>query len=138
MRVVVFAPALSAVEEDAGGITAKGFPMTSCYVNGFPATITVPMVIAMTALGGTDYNPTKVIVATSPSGQRVGSLEFSWQWPDNPPTPVKFRVFTQYLPLRVEEAGVHTLGLYDSLEDTETEYLFPFPILRTNPLLQSR
>ena len=48
---------------------------------------------------------------TSPSGQRVGSLEFSWQWPDNPPTPVKFRVFTQYLPLRVEEAGVHTLGL---------------------------
>ena len=34
--------------------------------------------------------------------------------------------------------GVYTLGLYDSLEDTDTEYLFPFPILKVNPLLQSR
>lgn len=138
MRVVVFAPALSAVDEEAGGVTVKGFPMTSCYVNNVPAQITVPIVVAMTALGGTDYDPSKVIVATSPSGERVGSLEFGWHWPDNPPTPVKFRVFTQYLPIRVEEAGVYTLGLYDSLADTETEYLFPFPILKVNPLLQSR
>ena len=138
MRVVVFAPALSAVDEEAGGVTVKGFPMTSCYVNNVPAQITVPIVVAMTALGGTDYDPSKVIVATSPSGEQVGSLEFSWHWPDNPPTPVKFRVFTQYLPIRVDEAGVYTLGLYDSLADTETEYLFPFPILKVNPLLQSR
>ncbi|MEI6254443.1 MAG: hypothetical protein WCP30_16730 [Mycobacteriaceae bacterium] len=138
MRVVVFAPALSATEEEAGGVTVKGFPMTSCFVNNFPAQITVPIVVAMTALGGTDYDPAKVIVATSPSGDRVGSLEFGWHWPDNPPTPVKFRVFTQYLPIRVDEAGVYTLGLYDSLDDTETDCLFPFPILRPNPLLQSR
>lgn len=138
MRVVVFAPALSAVDEEAGGVTVKGFPMTSCYVNNVPAQITVPIVVAMTALGGTDYDPVKVIVATSPSGERVGSLEFGWHWPDNPPTPVKFRVFTQYLPIRVEEAGVYTLGLYDNLTDTETEYLFPFPILKVNPLLQPR
>lgn len=138
MRVVVFAPALSAVDEEAGGVTVKGFPMTLCYVNNLPAQITVPIVVAMTALGGTDYDPSKVIVATSPSGERAGSLEFGWHWPDNPPTPVKFRVFTQYLPIRVEEAGVYTLGLYDSLADTETEYLFPFPILKVNPLLQSR
>jgi len=138
MRVVVFAPALSAVEEEAGGVRTKGFPMTLCYVNSFPAQITVPVVVAMTALGGTDYDPVKVIIATSPAGDRVGSLEFGWHWPDNPPTPVKFRVFTQYLPIRVDEAGVYTLGLYDSLEDTETEYLFPLPVLRVNPLLQSR
>ena len=54
MRVVGFAPSLSAVAEDAGGVTVKGFPMTSCYVNNFPAQITVPMVVAMTALGGTE------------------------------------------------------------------------------------
>ena len=138
MRVGAFAPALSANEEDAGGVAVKGFPMTSCYVNNFPAQITVPIVVAVTALGGTDYDPVKVIVATSPEGERVGSLEFGWHWNDNPPTPVKFRVFTQYLPMRVEEAGVYTLGLYDSLEDTESEHLFPLPVLKMNPLLQSR
>jgi hypothetical protein len=42
MRVVAFAPSLSAVEEDAGGVNIKGFPMTSCYVDNFPAQITVP------------------------------------------------------------------------------------------------
>ena len=71
MRVVAFAPSLSAVEEDAGGIAVKGFPMTSCYVNSFPAQITVPMVVAVTTLGGTDYDPVKVIVATSPDGERL-------------------------------------------------------------------
>lgn len=138
MRVVAFAPALSANEEEAGGVAVKGFPMTSCYVNNFPAQITVPIVVAVTALGGTDYDPVKVIVATSPGGERVGSLEFGWHWNDNPPTPVKFRVFTQYLPMRVTEAGVYTLGLYDSLEDTDSEHLFPLPVLKMNPLLQTR
>lgn len=138
MRVVAFAPSLSAVEEDAGGIAVKGFPMTSCYVNNFPAQITVPMVVAVTTLGGTDYDPTKVIVATSPEGERVGSLEWAWHWDDNPPTPVKFRVFTQYLPMRAETAGVYTIGLYDSLEDTDSDVLFPLPVLKTNPLLQTR
>lgn len=138
MRVVAFAPSLSAVEEDAGGIAVKGFPMTSCYVNRFPAQITVPMVVAVTTLGGTDYDPVKVIVATSPEGERVGSLEWGWHWDDNPPTPVKFRVFTQYVPMRVVEPGVYTLGLYDSLEDTHSEHLFPLPVLKKSQILPTR
>ena len=138
MRVVAFAPSLSAVEEDAGGVNIKGFPMTSCYVDNFPAQITVPMVIAVCALGGGDYDPKKVIVANSPEEQRVGSLEFGWHWHDNPPTPVKFRVFTQYLPMRAETAGVYMIGLYDSLDDTETDIMFPLPVLKRNPLLQPR
>ncbi|MBU3749956.1 MAG: hypothetical protein FGM52_05805 [Mycobacterium sp.] len=138
MRVVAFAPSLSAVEEAAGGIAVKGFPMTCCYVNNFPAQITVPMVVAVTALGGTDYDPVKVIVATSPEGERVGSLEWAWHWDDNPPTPVKFRVFTQYLPMRVEQPGVYTLGLYDSLTDTHSEHLFPLPVLKNSQLLRNR
>ena len=47
MRVVAFAPALSANEEDAGGVSIKGFPMTSCYVSEFPSQITVPVVVAV-------------------------------------------------------------------------------------------
>lgn len=138
MRVVAFAPALSAVDEDAGGVTAKGFPMTSCFVDNFPAQITVPMVVAVCALGGADYDPVKYIVATSPDGERVGSLEFGWHWQDNPPTPVKFRVFTQYLPIRVEAPGVYSIGLYDELHATDTDNLFPLPVLRSNPLIQAR
>ena len=138
MRCVAFAPSLSAVEEDAGGVNVKGFPMTSCYVRNFPAQITVPMVVAFCAMGGSDYDPKQYIVATSADGERVGSLEFSWHWHDNPPTPVKFRVFTQYLPMRVESAGVYTIGLYDSLEATESDHLFPLPVLKMNPLLKTR
>ncbi|MEI7717967.1 MAG: hypothetical protein WCI78_18090, partial [Mycobacterium sp.] len=68
----------------------------------------------------------------------VGSLEFGWHWHDNPPTPVKFRVFTQYLPMRVESSGVYTIGLYNSLDEAETDVLFPLPVLKRNPLLQTR
>ena len=138
MRVVAFAPSLSATEEDAGGVNIKGFPMTACYVNQFPNQITVPMVVAVCALGGADYDPVRYIVATSPDGERVGSLEFGWHWHDNPPTPVKFRVFTQYLPMRAEAPGVYMIGLYDSLDDTETDIMFPLPVLKRNPLLQPR
>jgi hypothetical protein len=84
------APALSAIGEEAGGVTLKGFPMTLCYVNSFPAQITVPIVVAVTALGGDGLRP----------GQ-----------------------------------GHHR---DDSLEDTESEHLFPRPFLKVNPLLQAR
>ena len=138
MRVVTFAPALSAEDDAAGGVNLTGFPMTSCYVDNFPAQITVPMVVAFCALGGADYDPVRYIVAHSPEGERVGSLEFRWHWHDNPPTPVKFRVFTQYLPMRVEAAGVYTVGLYETLDAGESEHLYPLPVLRMNPLLATR
>ena len=51
---------------------------------------------------------------------------------------MKFRVFTQYLPMRVEAAGVYSIGLYDSLDQLETEYLYPLPVLKMNPLLANR
>ena len=138
MRVVAFAPSLSAVEEESGGVNIKGFPMTACYFDSFPAQITIPMVVSVCALGGGEYDPVRVIAAYSAGGERVGSLEFGWHWHDNPPTPVKFRVFAQYLPMRVESAGVYTIGLYESLDDTETDVLFPLPVLKRNPLLQTR
>ena len=108
--------------------------MTSCYVDRFPTQLTIPLVVAVSAVGGSEYNAQKYVVATSPDDERVGALEFAWQWPDNPPVSVKFRVFAQHLPMRVPSAGVYTLGLYDSLDDTETEHLFPLPVLGRNPL----
>ena len=40
--------------------------------------------------------------------------------------------------MRAEAAGVYTIGLYDSLDDTETDVLFPLPVLKRNPFLQTR
>jgi hypothetical protein len=34
----------------------------------------------------------------------------------------------------VEQPGVYTLGLYDSLSDTHSEHLFPLPVLKKNQL----
>lgn len=130
MRVVAFAPSLSAVSQDAGGVAVEGFPLTTCYVQSVPAQITIPVVIAVCAAQGDDYNPRKFIVATAPNGERVGTLEFSWEWPDTPSVPVKFRVFAQYLPMNIQAAGIHTLGLYDDREATDTDTLYPLPVLQ--------
>lgn len=137
MRVVAFAASLSAVEDDTGGVSAKGFPMTSCYTDNFPAQLTIPMVVAFCALGGADYDPVKYIIASSPDGGRVGVLEFSWHWPDNPPAPVKYRVFAHHFPMRVETAGLYTVGLYDSMHSMESDHYFPLMVIRRNPLIQT-
>ncbi|MGY4711240.1 hypothetical protein ACXDF8_17025 [Mycolicibacterium sp. CBM1] len=134
MQVVAFAPARKAALEEAGGVTAEGFPMTSCYVESLPAQITVPLVLAVHTQGGTDYEPRRYIIAKSPEGERVGLLEFAWQWPDTPGVPVKFRVFAHHLPMTVYSAGVYSIGLYDRPEAPEPEFSFPMPVSRLNPL----
>jgi hypothetical protein len=133
MHVMTFAPSLRATEVDAGGVNAEGFPMTCCYVESFPSQITIPVVVAVYARGGSDYDPRRYIIATSPRGERVGALEFAWHWPDSPGSPVKFRVFAHQLPMTVDTAGVYTIGLYEGPEATETAH-FPLPVSRLNPL----
>lgn len=133
MHVVAFAPSLSAVVDDAGGVNAQGFPMTSCRVESFPAHITVPLVLAVYTQGGTDYDPQRFIIGKSPRGETVGVLESRWHWPDNPGAPVKYRVFAHQLPLHVSTAGVYTIGLYETRDATETAHQFPLPVLKANP-----
>ncbi|MDT5094739.1 MAG: hypothetical protein QOH60_4102 [Mycobacterium sp.] len=133
MQVVAFAPSLSAAVDEAGGVNAHGFPMTSCHVESFPAQITVPLVLAVYTQGGTDYDPQRFIVARSPRSETVGVLECRWHWPDNPGAPVKFRVFAHQLPLAVSSAGVYTIGLYESRDGTDTAHVFPLPVLKANP-----
>ena len=63
------------------------------------------------------------------------SHERGGRQPDNPGVPVKFRVFAHHLPFVVHSAGVYTVGLYDSLDATETDHLFPLPVIKANPLM---
>ena len=80
------------VTHEGGGVKADGFPMTSCHVDTFPKQITIPLVLAVYTQGGSDYDPRRYIVATSPEGERLSVLECTWHWPDKPGAPVKFWV----------------------------------------------
>jgi len=127
VRVLAFAPSASAVIED-GGVTARGFPLTSFYVAQFPAQITLPLVLAVCARAGSDYDPLRYIVARSPNGDRLSVLECRWHWPDQDGEPVKFRVFAPQLTIAVPSAGVLTIGLYHSPDATQPAYVFPLPV----------
>jgi hypothetical protein len=110
--------------------------MTSARVTSFPAHFTVPLVLAVYTREGTDYDPRRYIVARSPTGERLGSIECSWHWPDLPGSPVKFWVSTPHLPLVVPSAGIYSIGLYDSLDETHTDHVCPLPVDKANPLLR--
>ena len=132
MRIVTFAPSLSAVEEEAGGLSLRGFPMTSGFVDVFPAEIAVNIVVAVCTLNGDEYDPVRYIVATSPSGERLSTMQFGWRWDDNPDAPVKFRVFAQQLPIVIGSEGTYTLALCEDPDSGVTVADFPLQIFR-NP-----
>jgi len=136
MRVVTFAPSLTAEEQEGGGLTLKGFPMTSAFVDVFPAEVTIPIVLVVAALCGEDYDPVKYIVATSPQGDRLATMEFSWHWDDVPGGMVKFRVFAQYLPVVINNDGVYTLAVCDDPESGEADQTFPLPVF-LNPSISA-
>jgi hypothetical protein len=134
VRIVTFAPSLSAVEEEAGGLALRGFPMTSGYVDVFPAEIVINIVVAVCTLNGDEYDPIRYIIASSPSGERISTMQFGWHWDDNPNCPVKFRAFNQQLPIVVESEGAYTLTLCedpDAIEDDAPT--FPLQMIR-NPM----
>lgn len=105
--------------------------MTSCFVDVFPADITISMVIAVCALNGEEYRPTRYLIASSPAGEQVSAMQFEWQWEDDPDIPVKYRVFAQQLPVRVECEGTYTLGLYPELNATDPEQSYPLQVSLT-------
>lgn len=128
MRVVAFAPALIATEDEGGGVSAGGFPMTNCYVNVFPAEITISVILGLCALSGEDHDPVRYIIVKGPDGERASAMQFGWHWEDDPETPVKFRVFVQQLPILVQSEGIYTLGLYSDLAGTHAEQTFPLQV----------
>jgi hypothetical protein len=128
MRVVAFAPALVATEDEGGGVSAAGFPMTTAYVDVFPVQITISVVIAVCGLSGEDYDPVRYIIATAPNGERSSTMQFSWHWEDDAESQVKFRVFAQQLPLYLESEGTYTLGLHNQMEGGEPEQTFPLQV----------
>jgi len=136
MRVVAFAPALTVTEEQDGGVAATGFPMTNCFVSEAPTEITLSVMIGVCALSGGEYDPVQYLITTGPNGERASGMEFRWHWDDIPETPVKFRVFAQYLPVQITSAGMYIIGLYDSLDATVANAEFPLPVNLYDPLTQ--
>lgn len=135
MRVLAFSPSLEATEQEEGGLALRGFPMTCAYVDTFPVEITVPVVLAVVTDSGGEYNPARYIVATSSEGVRLATMQFGWQWPDVEGVPVKFRVFVQYIPLKVNAPGTITFGLHEDADGTATDHVCYLPV-RRNPFAE--
>lgn len=128
MRVVAFAPALVATEDEGGGVSAGGFPMTTCYVDVFPAEITISVVLGLCALAGEEYDPVRYLIVKGPDGERASAMQFGWHWEDNPETAVKFRVFLQQLPISLTSPGIYNIGLYAHLDAARPEQTFPLQV----------
>jgi hypothetical protein len=129
MQILAFAATRRAVLEDAGGVTAEGFPMTSCYVESFPAQLNLPIVLSVYAPAGDNFVMRRYLGVTSPAGDRVGFLELSWEWPDLPNAPVKYRVLAPVLPMFVDRPGSYSIGLYADAAGSEPEFSFPLSVL---------
>jgi hypothetical protein len=127
VQILAFAASGSAVIEDEA-VSARGLPITALYLRRFPTRITVPLVLAVWARAGDDYDPRRYIVARSPDGERLSVFECSWHWPDQEDEPVKFRVFAPQLPIAVQSAGAYTIGLCHSPDATDPAYAFPLLI----------
>lgn len=138
MEVVAFAPSLDVALDESGGVSVRGFPMTSCAVDSFPAQITMPLVLAVYTQSGTDYDPERFIIAKSPQGETVGIMQCRWHWPDNPDSGVKYRVFAHKMLLNVSAAGMYSIGLFESRHAVETAYRFPLPVVKANPLAMAQ
>lgn len=128
MRVVTFAPSLTAVEGEDGGLALTGFPMTTAFVDVFPAEITIPVVLVVAALCGDEYDTALYVTATSPRGERLCTMQFGWHWDDVEDSLVKFRVFAQFLPVIIDGDGVYTLDVYEDLDAPEPLASFPLPV----------
>jgi hypothetical protein len=44
---------------------------------------------------------------------------------------------TRNLPMVVQTPGIYTIGLYDRPDGTETDHLFPLPVVKANPFAAS-
>ena len=102
----------SATLDDEGAIQATRIPTTCFEVNQIPLEVTIPLVIVVHAEAGRDYEPQLYVVCKDPTGQRTGSSESSWHWPDDEDKPSKYRCFTYPFTFLISTEGQYTIGAY--------------------------
>ena len=95
-----------------GAINATQIPTTSYTVDQTPLRLKVPVVIAVHAPRGSEYEPSLYVVAKDPEGSARGALKFAWQWPDEDDKPSKYRCFTGELSFSVDSVGEYVIGAY--------------------------
>ncbi len=102
----------TAALDDSGAIYATGIPTTWFQVEQIPLVARVPVVLVVHARSGGDYDAELYVVCKDPEGVARGSLQASWQWPDDGDRPSKYRCFTESLTFPVESEGEYTIGAY--------------------------
>lgn len=90
--------------------------------------------VAVCTLNGDEYDPVRYLAATSPSGERLSTMQFDWHGDDNPDAPIKYRVFAQQLPIVVGSEGTYTLALCEDPDAADVSAaVFSLQIFR-NPM----
>jgi hypothetical protein len=114
--------------DDDGAINAWRIPTTSFEVDQIPLEVTIPLILVVHAQAGRDYDPQLFIVCKDPAGNRQGSIESSWHWPDDEDRPSKYRCFTHPFPFVISAEGEYTIGVYYDSHGI-AEMAAPIPLL---------
>jgi hypothetical protein len=98
--------------DDDGAINATRIPTTCFEVNQIPLEVTIPLVVVVHAGAGGDYDPQMFVVCKDPDGQRSGSVESTWHWPDDDDKHSKYRCFSHPFSFVISAEGEYTIGAY--------------------------
>ena len=133
MHIAALLVAGDAQLDDDGALNASRIPTTSFEVGEIPLEVTIPLVVVVHSQAGRDYDPELFIVCKDPDGNRQGSIESSWHWPDDEDKQSKYRCFSYAFPFLVSAEGEYTIGAYyDSYGIAELATPIPLSIKLAN------
>jgi hypothetical protein len=110
-----------------------GFPMSTFSVNEFPIGVRLPVILSVWAESGSDHDPHLYAVAYDPDGERRGTVEIFWHWPDVEGQPYKVGVRLLQLAFIATKPGTYRVGLYNDLNSAETDHSFPLAVTHQIP-----
>ncbi len=110
-----------------GAIDSTCVPMTSYEIDQIPSGMTVLIVVVVHTPAGKDYDAKLYVVCKDPAGERRGTIESIWHWPDDGNKSSKYRCFIHSLSFEAAAEGEYTIGVYDDWEAT-AEVAPPIPV----------
>ncbi|MCX2932449.1 hypothetical protein ORI20_19425 [Mycobacterium sp. CVI_P3] len=111
--------------------------MTTFSVGEFPIGVQIPIVLSVWTDNGSDHDPHLYTVARDPDGERRGTVEVFWHWPDVDGQPCKVGARVLQLAFVATKPGTYRVGLYEEPDCMETDHSFPLVVTGSVPSLVS-
>lgn len=104
---------------NGAAIDATRIPTTNYEIDQIPMWLTVPIVLAVHAPAGGDYDPQIYVVCKDADGEKRGTVRSMWDWPDEDGKSSKYRCFAPQLSFAIESEGEYTIGVYYDADGTK-------------------